>query len=63
MNLFGLGEPMLEKDYGYLRHRAKVELDLARKAIHGKVVATHHELAEAYLTKAALLSTMKLERT
>ncbi|HEX8382754.1 MAG TPA: hypothetical protein VF592_05195 [Sphingomonas sp.] len=46
---------MFNDEHRYLQRRAEAELDLAQRATHGKVAAAHHQMAEAYLNRAASL--------
>ena len=41
--------PLSNEDYAYFMDRAELELELAQRAQHPKVVAAHYALAERYL--------------
>lgn len=47
---------MADDDFAYFRRRAEMELDQAQHGTHPKAVKAHHELAEAYLERAAALA-------
>lgn len=51
------GEVMADNDYAYLHQRAEAELEQAQRATNAKVAAVHHQLAEAYLSRASSLAT------
>ena len=47
---------MSDKEYSYLCRRAEAELEQAQRATVREAAAAHHQLAEAYLERAATLA-------
>jgi hypothetical protein len=50
------GQDMSDSEYSYLCRRAEAELEQARRATTGEAATVHHQLAEAYLERAATLA-------